>query len=81
MCFIYTIEHTVRHYFDIDTTADTQHVPYDYGSLMHYGRTAFSTIGLPTVVPKQTDAVIGQLDHLSANDKLHINIRYCPGEY
>jgi astacin len=41
---------------------------YDYGSIMHYGGTAFSKNGLPTIVPKQSGVTIGQRTALSAGD-------------
>lgn len=41
---------------------------YDYGSIMHYGRFAFSKNNQPTIVPKQAGATIGQRDGLSAGD-------------
>ena len=41
---------------------------YDYGSIMHYPRTAFSRNGLDTVVPLTAGAVIGQRTSLSAGD-------------
>ncbi|KAL2774234.1 astacin-like metalloendopeptidase precursor [Daubentonia madagascariensis] len=43
--------------------------PYDYSSVMHYGRLAFSRRGLPTIVPLWAPTVhIGQRWNLSASD-------------
>ena len=41
---------------------------YDYGSIMHYPRNAFSANGLDTIVPTNPAAVIGQRNGLSAGD-------------
>ena len=41
---------------------------YDYGSIMHYPRTAFSKNGQDTIVPTNPAAVIGQRTGLSAGD-------------
>lgn len=41
---------------------------YDYGSIMHYPRTAFSKNGNDTIVPSDASATIGQRDGLSAGD-------------
>ncbi|CAH1273120.1 MEP1B [Branchiostoma lanceolatum] len=54
----------------------TLDLPYDYGSVMHYSRTAFSTNGQDTIVPKVPDAQIGQRDQMSDLDALKINTLY-----
>ena len=41
---------------------------YDYGSIMHYSRTAFSRNGQDTIVPTQAGAQIGQRNGLSTGD-------------
>lgn len=44
-------------------------VPYDYASVMHYGRLAFSRRGLPTITPLWAPSVyIGQRWNLSTSD-------------
>ncbi|XP_058935631.1 astacin-like metalloendopeptidase isoform X2 [Kogia breviceps] len=44
-------------------------VPYDYSSVMHYGRLAFSRRGVPTITPLWAPSVqIGQRWNLSASD-------------
>jgi hypothetical protein len=49
---------------------------YDYASIMHYSRNAFSRTGRPTIVPKAANAVIGQRDGLSAGDRAAITELY-----
>lgn len=41
---------------------------YQYGSIMHYGRFAFSKNGMPTIEPQQAGVIIGQRDGLSPGD-------------
>ncbi|XP_037649521.1 low choriolytic enzyme-like isoform X2 [Sebastes umbrosus] len=51
---------------------------YDYNSVMHYGRYAFSKNRQPTIVPiPDPNAVIGRATDMSANDILRVNRLYC----
>ncbi|XP_043099847.1 hatching enzyme 1.2-like [Puntigrus tetrazona] len=52
--------------------------PYDYNSVMHYSRYAFSRNNEPTMVPiPNRNAVIGEARSMSPNDILRINRLYC----
>ena len=51
---------------------------YDYGSIMHYPRTAFSKNGLETITPTNPAAVIGQRNGLSPGDIAAVRQMY-PG--
>ncbi|XP_049800867.1 zinc metalloproteinase nas-4-like [Schistocerca nitens] len=52
-------------------------LPYDTGSLMHYGRLAFSRDGRsPTIVPRDPRAAIGQRLGFSEVDVAKINLLY-----
>jgi hypothetical protein len=44
-----------RHNFNKYTRSqiDSLNIPYDYGSIMHYGKRAFSNNGRDTIVPKK----------------------------
>ncbi|CAF1142605.1 unnamed protein product [Rotaria sordida] len=61
-----------------DTNVDTQMTSYDYGSVMHYERTAFAINSSgPTIIPTQnTSAFIGQRIQLSSIDILEIQRYY-----
>jgi hypothetical protein len=50
---------------------------YDYGSIMHYPRTAFSSNGSDTITPTSAGAAIGQRTALSAGDIAAAN-SLCP---
>ncbi|XP_043358923.1 astacin-like metalloendopeptidase isoform X2 [Dermochelys coriacea] len=52
-------------------------VNYDYSSVMHYGRYAFSMTGLPTIVPLSDPSVaLGQRWNLSSSDIARVNKLY-----
>ncbi len=53
--------------------------PYDYGSIMHYARNAYSANGLDTIVPKDPAAQIGQRNGLSVGDISAVNALYPTG--
>ncbi|XP_041661128.1 low choriolytic enzyme-like isoform X3 [Cheilinus undulatus] len=51
--------------------------PYDYSSVMHYGRTAFGKYGAETITPiPDASVLIGQREGLSKIDILRINRLY-----
>ena len=54
--------------------------PYDYDSIMHYGRTAFGSgkVTIQTKNPKYACRV-GQRDGFSQEDVFQLNSKYCPG--
>lgn len=49
---------------------------YDYGSIMHYPRTAFSRNGQDTITPTDPNAQIGQRNGLSAGDIAGVRALY-----
>ncbi|XP_056089803.1 nephrosin isoform X1 [Rhinichthys klamathensis goyatoka] len=52
--------------------------PYDYNSVMHYSRYAFSRNNEPTMIPvPNAKVVIGEAKQMSPNDILRINRLYC----
>ncbi|XP_074641340.1 zinc metalloproteinase nas-15-like [Tubulanus polymorphus] len=59
-----------------NTTIQHLDTRYDYGSIMHYSKYAFSKNGKPTMQPKDKSASIGQRRGFSQNDILKINRLY-----
>ncbi|XP_076990833.1 astacin-like metalloendopeptidase [Tamandua tetradactyla] len=54
--------------------------PYDYASVLHYGRLAFSRRGAPTIVPlRDPRAHLGQRRNLSASDVTRVLRLYACG--
>ena len=51
-------------------------VGYDYGSIMHYGSTAFSRNGQPTITAKRRGVTLGQRRGLSASDVKQVQLLY-----
>lgn len=66
--------------YAFDNRQDAQNIgPYDYLSLMHYSRTAFSKSGKPTIIPRDPNARIGQRDGVSVLDRAGITHLYGGG--
>ena len=62
------------------TNSNTQNTSYDYKSVMHYGKSAFTANGLPTIVTLQANVKIGQRYFLSSNDIVAVRKFYsCSG--
>ena len=62
----------------------TQGVPYDYGSVMHYGAFDFSRNGQPTILPLDGNVALsdlGQRQGFSPSDVTHVNVLYCGGKF
>ncbi len=66
-------KYTDRGYAGVDLGA------YDFGSIMHYGPTAFSKNGQATIVSKISGKTFGQRTALSAGDKAGVNALYPNG--
>ncbi|XP_053736616.1 hatching enzyme 1.2-like [Synchiropus splendidus] len=56
---------------------DTQNLPYDLNSIMHYGQYFFSKNGGQTLVAKVPGSMMGQRTHLSQLDMQRLNLLYC----
>ena len=64
--------------FDKYSTSQVSHFggSYDYNSVMHYDRYAFSANGQPTIIPKDPSAQIGNKPNLSPQDISKIQKMY-----
>ncbi|KAF7687882.1 hypothetical protein HF521_013888 [Silurus meridionalis] len=63
--------------FDIEDT-NNLNTPYDYNSVMHYSRCAFSSDNKPTIIPIPDNNVsVGGAPEMSPNDILRVNRLYC----
>ncbi|KAF0290385.1 Blastula protease 10 [Amphibalanus amphitrite] len=64
--------------FRIETAAQWLGVPYDLGSLMHYGGFGFTSNGFPTIVTNDIlqSGLIGNLEGLSHRDKHLASLMY-----
>ncbi|XP_043952527.1 astacin-like metalloendopeptidase [Gambusia affinis] len=51
-------------------------IPYDYASILHYGRTFFSINGEPTIIPKRDARNMGQRRRLTESDIQKVNHLY-----
>lgn len=72
-------EHNFNTYgFDVITNYE---VEYDYGSVMHYGKTAFSRDGSDTIIPLKDlkGETMGQRLRMSQKDIARLNSAYCGG--
>ncbi len=69
------ISPTHRHNFDRHVLDGTDLGDYDFGSIMHYPRTAFSINGLPTILTKDGQD-IGQRTGLSPRDISSVQLLY-----
>jgi hypothetical protein len=63
-----SIIQNARHNFDQHIRDGVDLGSYDYESIMHYPKDAFSSDGQDTIVPKKEGAEIGQRKRLSAGD-------------
>ena len=70
------IDPAQHHNFDQHITDGDDVGPYDYGSIMHYPPVSFSINGLPTIVPWDEGASIGQRDALSEGDVAALQVLY-----
>ena len=73
--YTWNILYYARQNFDINTDIPTT-LPYDYDSIMHYEGLAYSSNGMPTIMPVHPNATIGQRCYLSTLDIETVNKMY-----
>ncbi|KAI5616975.1 nephrosin isoform 2 precursor [Silurus asotus] len=62
----------------VKVATNNLNTPYDYNSIMHYSRYAFSKNSYPTILPTPDKYVsIGRATEMSHNDILRVNRLYC----
>jgi hypothetical protein len=70
------IQDGMSHNFNQHITDGDDLDAYDYGSIMHYPRNAFSKNGQDTITPSDPNAQIGQRNGLSAGDITGVRAMY-----
>jgi hypothetical protein len=74
------IQPGAEHNFNTYPTGEINqfHIPYDYGSVMHYSKTAFTVNGKDTIVAlNEFEGTIGQRYEMSQYDIQRVNNMYC----
>jgi hypothetical protein len=76
--FIYFLFSAMQDNFDkySNSIVDSQNTQYDYASVMHYEKDAFSMNGLPTIEPLQSSISIGQRYNMSTTDIKEVRLFY-----
>ena len=84
-CNYHTHTHTrkdKRHNFKIRHNAEDHDLPYDFGSIMHYGTYDFAiNRRVPIITAKGGNSIrLGQRSGLSTRDIAHLKMAYCNGK-
>ncbi|KAJ1096034.1 hypothetical protein NDU88_001183 [Pleurodeles waltl] len=75
--------HSHEYEFEMDDTNNIKYTPYDYGSILHYGKKPYSKDGVSqTLIPVPDSSVnIGQTFAMSDVDIQKINLLYHCGKF